>query len=497
MDKPFDTRYSETREIFENEILPEYGASQIQESGLPDWTDGYDIADHIDENGLDYDAIVLDEGGDLVNGVPVSRGLSYVIKNSAQVKSADPVTYDDNGNVIPLSERFNEKSDDIRWSVSEDGENDVSNSSPYAYDTLIRKPDMALTVVDDNAMLSRADIKAEAIKNAASVGYTNENGNAVVHVDDVNSDVIVPKKSIAHGLDRRTDAQSAVFVKIGEVLKNSVKVNELLPRAESIKNSYVLVGAAVGKNGTPYIVSFIVNKHSNEISEIDVLYSANTKKESAAFLPKIADSTATPTNSKISIAQLLSFVNNNFPDVLPESVLRHFGHTERPKGTIGESALYSLSEEVVEESEQTYAELKREAEKLKQRNAKLAHEVIRTHGKEVDPKSATKLLNEIIEKYQGTIKAKYSEAIKELYDEDVDVATATALFRDVATEIYNGAIEDDLETLVKDIHATEIQVSENVKSEFGEEWNDFRKKNFGKEQKLKQTPLLLGRCFIV
>ncbi len=388
MDKPFDTRYSETREIFENEILPEYGASQIQESGLPDWTDGYDIADHIDENGLDYDAIVLDEGGDLVNGVPVSRGLSYVIKNSAQVKSADPVTYDDNGNVIPLSERFNEGNEDIRYSVSEESEIGASNDSPYDYDTLIRKPDMALTVVDDNAMLSRSDIKAEAIKNAASVGYTNENGNAVVHVDDVNSDVIVPKKSIAHGLDRRTDAQSAVFVKIGEVLKNSVKVNELLPRAESIKNSYVLVGAAVGKNGTPYIVSFIVNKHSNEISEIDVLYSANTKKESAAFLPKIADSTATPTNSKISIAQLLSFVNNNFPDVLPESVLRHFGYTERPKGTIGESALYSLSEEVVEESEQTYAELKREAERAERREqAKAARNAQKSTESEAKPEA--------------------------------------------------------------------------------------------------------------
>lgn len=32
-----------------------------------------------------------------------------------QVKSADPVTKDDDGNVIPLSERFNETNEDIRW----------------------------------------------------------------------------------------------------------------------------------------------------------------------------------------------------------------------------------------------------------------------------------------------------------------------------------------------------------------------------------------------
>lgn len=38
--------------------------------------------------------------------------------DSNQLKSADPVTYDDAGNVIPLSERFNPEKDDIRWSIS-------------------------------------------------------------------------------------------------------------------------------------------------------------------------------------------------------------------------------------------------------------------------------------------------------------------------------------------------------------------------------------------
>ena len=37
---------------------------------------------------LGYDAIILDEGGDLVDGKPVSRGLSIVVKDSSQIKSA-------------------------------------------------------------------------------------------------------------------------------------------------------------------------------------------------------------------------------------------------------------------------------------------------------------------------------------------------------------------------------------------------------------------------
>ena len=48
------------------------------------------------------------------------------------------------------------------------------------------------------------------------------------------------------------------------------------------------------------------------------------------------------TDSNIKIADLLELVNEYFPDVLPESVLRHFGHTERPEGKVGESALFSL-----------------------------------------------------------------------------------------------------------------------------------------------------------
>ena len=41
----------------------------------------------------------------------------YVAFNPNQIKSADPITYDDNGNVIPLSERFNPQNEDIRFSM--------------------------------------------------------------------------------------------------------------------------------------------------------------------------------------------------------------------------------------------------------------------------------------------------------------------------------------------------------------------------------------------
>lgn len=38
---------------------------------------------------------------------------------------------------------------------------------------------------------------------------------------------------------------------------------------------------------------------------------------------------------------MLDYVNNYFPDILPESVLKHYGYSSRPEGNIGESALFS------------------------------------------------------------------------------------------------------------------------------------------------------------
>ena len=102
------------------------------------------------------------------------------------------------------------------------------------------------------------------------------------------------------------------------------------------------MGAAKNKNNEPYIVQFVVNRASNEVMSVDVLYAINAKKEPAALLPEITSVPATLTDSNISIADLLAYVNRYFPDVLPESVLRHFGHSERPAGKLGEGALFSL-----------------------------------------------------------------------------------------------------------------------------------------------------------
>jgi len=48
----------------------------------------------------------------------------YIVFDSNQIKSAEPVTYDNDGNVIPLSERFNSDENDFRWSLAKNNAND-------------------------------------------------------------------------------------------------------------------------------------------------------------------------------------------------------------------------------------------------------------------------------------------------------------------------------------------------------------------------------------
>ena len=59
-----------------------------------------------------------------------------VVEASNQIKSADPVTYDDTGNVIPLSQRFNDQSDDIR---NPKLKSDLIYTDPAMRDRLKRK----------------------------------------------------------------------------------------------------------------------------------------------------------------------------------------------------------------------------------------------------------------------------------------------------------------------------------------------------------------------
>jgi len=128
----FDTRNAKELKIFNDEFLGKYGnGTPLSERGLPDWTDSVDLEEWLQETHPEYDSLILDEGAEpnIKGGVDV-RPKSYVPLSPSQIKSADPVTYYTKGDaavkegrakagdVIPLSDRFDKSSDDIRFEES-------------------------------------------------------------------------------------------------------------------------------------------------------------------------------------------------------------------------------------------------------------------------------------------------------------------------------------------------------------------------------------------
>ena len=89
-----------------------------------------DALSHVGEDEKDYTyssrssellrSFLINKGYDSIKYLNEYEGkendYSYAVFFSNQIKSADPITYDDNGNIIPLSKRFDSNNEDIRYS---------------------------------------------------------------------------------------------------------------------------------------------------------------------------------------------------------------------------------------------------------------------------------------------------------------------------------------------------------------------------------------------
>ena len=105
-----------------NNLPKRYTTRQIAKMAKEDGYDGVIIKNVYDNGGQNvYHSIVWDDYEEY------SKGNLYNFFNpQEQLKSADAVTYDDKGNVIPLSERFNKSNDDIRFSLKEADKDEIA-----------------------------------------------------------------------------------------------------------------------------------------------------------------------------------------------------------------------------------------------------------------------------------------------------------------------------------------------------------------------------------
>lgn len=202
--KPFDTRLPEVRKIWDEEFYRQWGTgTPLQESGLPDWTDGLDLQEFIEENGYDFDGLILDEGGfPDKDGNIVSRGLSYVTFDPDQVKNVN--------NKKPT------KDPDIRFSMKAPIEQT---------DRLIAWHNMTESALDSALDLGGLAMPSFAVKTADSVHDTYGPISILAYRESVE-----PTKSGSQMIFGG-DAWTPVFPEIGyKIADNAIDYEERIGR---------------------------------------------------------------------------------------------------------------------------------------------------------------------------------------------------------------------------------------------------------------------------
>ena len=147
---------------------------------------------------------------------------SYLIWDKENVKSADPITYDDSGNVIPLTERFDSGNRDIRWSLAGNSgiTTEITDDSYDEYEGGYQRRDIklngetvgtvAIRIYDDYSEIDRIDIDEK---------YRNKGIGTTVLGDiagEFDTTYIVPDNESAKRLYERIGEE----VTSGEVYEN-------------------------------------------------------------------------------------------------------------------------------------------------------------------------------------------------------------------------------------------------------------------------------------
>ena len=205
-----------------------------------------------------------------------------------------------------------------------------------------------MTPIDTSRMMSRTDAVQAGIENVEKYAdRTDENGAPMMLVDDLGKHVTVGNQSLRHGLDRRAREQGPIIAHVGDILKNSIVLNEADPKKEGVSNTWILLGAGQTEEGNLAIttdpkelcrwrriswtiswhsilrsVRAIVNQSTSQLEDVSSLY-AVYGKEKRATRSKSAqawqNAGALPTGSTISIAELLNNVNGFFDDVISDT----------------------------------------------------------------------------------------------------------------------------------------------------------------------------------
>lgn len=375
---------------------------------------------------------------------------------------------------------------DIYFSIREEN---------VSYDRLIQKPDMKITYLDSTSMdgKERRDAVEKAKKSVRDKKHPrNTDQIQYIYCKDIEKDIQVGKKGIAHALQRKWVESGIAMTKLGDLLENAILVNELEPR-EGVKRAYVLLGYGKDENGADYPTYFVVNEYPTEnvtVEDLAVLYSSKTQKmepyANNASMIAGKNPLLTP-GSTISIEELLDKVNAIYSDILSQDVADHFGNTRRQTSLSG-NVRFSIRKEA-------YDALVEENEALKEANEALRRQFEITKDAVHDPVSAKKAVRKWLKAHDSEYDVDdFTEKFVALADyvanagDRVDFQQVMSALQKLAydalseSKVLNTDLSDAYKDFKEDVRKTKIKVTEDMAEEFDYYggYNTVRKENFGK-----------------
>jgi len=189
------------------------------------------LRSYMDETGLD--SVTVDSN--------VSDAKDIIVRSPNQIKSADPITRDNAGNVIPLSERFQSSSDDIRYMPDVGGQDALGMFSAAERATVNLKQERG-SAAQMLAMIKKGGVKQEELAELGLDQFLE--GNRKVTKDEI----------IDHLVENQVTVEETVLGKPlsgDEIAKLEPTARDPFPDAESqplpTKHaSYVEPGAVEG-----------------------------------------------------------------------------------------------------------------------------------------------------------------------------------------------------------------------------------------------------------
>lgn len=177
-----------------------------------------------------YDGVVFKNVRDGVGyGDLTAPTTDYVVFDSNRIKSADPVTYDNNGDIIPLSERFKVIQRDIRYSIDETPENtDVS-----AFDEALRRSGLSDIVEGLDEVAPEAEPMDESeVDRRQRIQAHEMLANSLMEAAQTEQEFVLVKK-----YQQKAAELANAEMRIEELRKKTASVNRDIEMLESKKET--------------------------------------------------------------------------------------------------------------------------------------------------------------------------------------------------------------------------------------------------------------------